>query len=60
MIIRFGYCPPSPGPNKKNNCKWYTNIDDALNDYDGHSEIWVKFGNKRYRQIDYRELIDMI
>jgi hypothetical protein len=33
VVIRFGYCPPSPGPYKFTGCKWYTNIKDAVEAY---------------------------
>ena len=28
--IRFGYCPPNPGPKKKLHNKWFTDINDAI------------------------------
>lgn len=56
MIIRFGYCPPNPGPKAKLNCRWYSNIDDAINSYDGNSSIWIN-ATGIYRQITYTELL---
>ena len=59
MIIRFNYCPANPGPKKKTNCKWFTNVQDAINNYDGHSSIWIKCGNLKFRKIDYNTLITL-
>lgn len=30
MLIRFNYCPPSPGPNTKTNCRWYSDVQTLL------------------------------
>lgn len=53
-VIRFGYCPPNPGPKAKPWCKWYTNIDDAINNWN-HESIWIK-GGGRYREITFEQL----
>lgn len=39
MVIRFGYCPPNPGPNAKLKNKWFTNISDVINEYRGNEFI---------------------
>ena len=58
MVIRFGYCPPSPGPNNRRlkYIKWFNNIDDAIEAYNGHTSIWLK-SSGRYREINYEQLI---
>ena len=53
-VIRFGYCPPNPGPKARLNNKWYTNVDDAINNWNRES-IWVKYGG-RYREITFEQL----
>lgn len=42
-VIRFGYCPPSPGPKSEIRNKWYTDANDAIENWDGRSEIWVSY-----------------
>ena len=61
MIIRFGYCPPNPGPKTKPRCKWYRGdeIEDAINEYDGRSSIWVNTTGT-YREISYNELLNLV
>ena len=58
MVIRFGYCPPNPGPNntRLKYIKWFNNIDDAIEAYDGRSSIWIN-SSGRYREISYVQLI---
>ena len=60
MIIRFGYCPPNPGPwsRKYKHVKYYTDFDSAIEKYDGHSSFWIKFSG-RYREISYEQLIEL-
>ena len=55
-VIRFGYCPPNPGPCPKTklNNHWYTNVDDAINNWNRES-IWVKYSG-RYREITFEQL----
>lgn len=45
LVIRFGYCPPNPGSKVKIRNKWYREeeIEDAINDWDGQSEIWISY-----------------
>ena len=56
MIIRFGYCPPNPGPNTKLTNKWFSDINDAINNYDGNSSIWINSSGV-YREISYDQLL---
>ena len=58
MKIRFGYCPPSPGPNNRllKYVKWFTNIDDAVEAYDGRTSIWINNTGK-YREITFEQLL---
>lgn len=60
MIIRFGYCPPNPGPKDKPKCKWYRGeeISDAIQEYDGHSEIYINTSG-RYQQVSYNYLLKL-
>jgi hypothetical protein len=58
MIIRFGYCPPNPGPKAKINCRWYSNIKDAIDNYNNQT-IWIK-KNSKYVEITFDELIKLI
>jgi hypothetical protein len=57
MIIRFGYCPPNPGPKARLKNKWFTNKEDAINEYNGGS-IWVSYGGK-YREITLEQLYNL-
>lgn len=57
MIIRFEYCPPNPGPNKKLRNKWFTNIQDAINNWKGET-IWISYGRK-YEQITFEKLLEL-
>ena len=57
--IRFGYCPPSPGPNKNTKCKWYTDINTAIDNYNG-AEIWISFNGLKYRKISINELLNFV
>ena len=58
VIVRFGYCPPNPGPNNRllKYIKWFNNIDDAIEAYDGRSSIWINTTGV-YREISYVQLI---
>jgi hypothetical protein len=59
MIIRLGYCPQNPGWKWKGlkKIKWYSDVNEAISDYDGQS-IWVSYGG-RYREITYQQLLDL-
>lgn len=62
VVIRFGYCPPSPGPYKFTGCKWYTNIKDAVeayNNYHTKPTIYISYNKSLYREISYYELISL-
>lgn len=59
LVIRFGYCPPNPGPKAKIRNKWYREIEDAINDWDGRSEIWISYNKQKYRQISFVELCNI-
>ena len=61
IIIRFGYRPPNPGPNSRvyKHVKSYTDIETALENYDGHSSIWIKYNNNRFVEIDYAKLLEL-
>lgn len=58
-IIRFGYCPPSPGPKAKITNKWFNNINDALEAYNGEI-LYIKYNNLKYRRITLDELLKLI
>lgn len=60
FVIRFGYCPPSPGPKARIRNKWYTDANDAIENWDGHSEIWISYNKGVYRQISYADLLNMV
>lgn len=59
MTIRFGYCPPSPGPNSRllKHVKWFNNIDDAVEAYDGHTSIWIN-SSGIYHEITFEQLLN--
>ena len=59
MTIRFGYCPPSPGPNSRllKHVKRFNNIDDAVEEYDGHTSIWIN-SSGIYREITFEQLLN--
>lgn len=61
--IRFGYCPPSPGPHKSTGCMWFNNIEEAIEAYynfrlDRKVPIYIKYNNGPYKQIDYDWLLE--
>lgn len=60
FVIRFGYCPPSPGPKARIRNKWYTDVNDAIENWDGRSEIWISYNKEVYRQISYADLLNMV
>lgn len=62
LVIRFGYCPPNPGPKTKTKCKWYNNIDDAIEAYcnlNYKMPIYISYNNCKYREISYEQLIEI-
>lgn len=58
MTIRFGYCPPNPGPNANTGCTWYSDVRSAVEAYDGKCSIWMKTGGK-YVEISYNKLLEL-
>lgn len=56
--IRFGYCPPNPGPKTKLKNKWFINKEDAINEYNGES-IYVSYNNQKYKKITFEELLNL-
>lgn len=58
VYIRFGYCPPNPGPKKKLKCKWYTDKNTAIEEYDGRSPIYTRIYG-RYQEITYEQLLNL-
>lgn len=58
MLIRFGYCPPNPGPKKKLRCKWYNDKETAIKEYNGRDPIYVKYYGV-YREITYEKLLNL-
>lgn len=58
MTIRFGYCPPNPGPNANTRCTWYSDVRSAVEAYDGKRSIWLKTSGK-YIEISYNKLLEL-
>ena len=61
--IRFGYCPPNPGPHKSTGCWCFNDIKDAIEAYYDFRlyrrvPIYIKFGNAKYREISYEWLLE--
>lgn len=64
MIIRIGYCPPSPGPKADTGCKWFNTYESAIkyceeNPQSSKSFLYIKKGNDIYRKISYIELLEL-
>lgn len=57
-VIRFGYCPPNPGPKRKLKNKWYTDVNDAINDYNG-GKIYISYNKQAYREITFNDLLEL-
>lgn len=57
-VIRFGYCPPNPGPKRKLKNKWYTDVNDAINNYNGE-KLYISYNNQTYREITFNELLEL-
>jgi hypothetical protein len=60
MVIRFNYCPPNPGPNSKPRCRWYSDVQSAIDAYDGKSSIWLRTGKGKYIEISYNKLLELV
>lgn len=58
IVIRFGYCPPNPGPKRKLKNKWYTDVNDAINDYNGE-KLYISYNSQTYREITFNELLEL-
>jgi len=58
VVIRFGYCPPNPGPNAKLKNKWFTDVNDAINNYNGE-KIYISYNRQTYREITFNELLEL-
>lgn len=57
-VIRFGYCSPNPGPKAKLYNKWFTNIQDAIEEYKGET-IYISYNKKAYRKITFEQLCNL-
>ena len=60
MLIRFNYCPPNPVPNSKPRCRWYSDVQSAIDAYDGKSSIWLRTGKGKYIKISYNKLLELV
>lgn len=60
MIIRLGYCPQNPGWKWRGlkKIKWYNDVNDVINNYDGQT-IWIKTNGNKYRKITYQQLLEL-
>lgn len=59
LTIRFGYCPPNPGPKAKIYNKWYSDIKNAIDEYNGRDRIYISYNKKAYRQITFEQLYNL-
>lgn len=59
ITIRFGYCPPNPGPKGKIYNKWFTKVEDAIKEYKGET-IYISYNKKPYKEITFEELCKLI
>lgn len=59
IVIRFGYCPPNPGPKGKFYNKWFTKAEDAIEEYKGET-IYISYNKKPYKEITFEELCKLI
>lgn len=59
--IRFGYCPPNPGPKGKPKAIWFTDVDNAIiYAMDNPTkEIYISINGKAYRPISFEKLIEL-
>lgn len=58
ITIRFGYCPPNPGPKAKLRNKWFTNVEDAIEEYKGET-IYISYNKKQYKEITFNDLLEL-
>lgn len=64
IVVRFGYCPPNPGPHASIGCRWYSCVDEAIDAYynyrlDQRVPIYISINNDKYKQITYDQLCKM-
>lgn len=59
ITIRFGYCPPNPGPKAKLRNKWFTKVEDAIKEYREGEIIYISYNNKKYREITFNDLLEL-
>jgi alpha-L-fucosidase len=57
-VIRFRYCPPNPGPKRKLYNKWFTKVEDAIEEYNGET-IYISYNKKPYKEITFEYLIEL-
>jgi hypothetical protein len=48
FIIRFGYCPPNPGPRSRFKCKWFTDVLTLLDNYKEGDDVFVSHNGGKY------------
>lgn len=58
-VIRFGYCPPNPGPKAKLRNKWFTKVEDAIEEYKEGETIYISYNNQTYREITFNDLLEL-
>ena len=56
LTIRFGYCPSNPGPKARINCKWYSDNESAIQNWN-NERIFISINNSKYREITINELV---
>ena len=57
-VIRFGYCPPNPGPKGKICNKWFTKVENAIEEYKGE-KLYISYNKKPYREITFNDLLEL-
>ena len=58
-VIRFGYCPPNPGPKAKLYNKWFTKVEDAIKEYKEGETIYISYNKKPYKEITFNDLLEL-
>lgn len=59
ITIRFSYCPPNPGPKAKLRNKWFTKVEDAIEEYKEGETIYISYNNQKYREITFNDLLKL-
>lgn len=61
IIIRFGYCPPNPGPKGKPKALWFSDIDKAIIYAmdNPRKEIYISINGKKYKERTFEELLSL-